>query len=117
MMAGDKDPAILRPAIRGLPLSESALDQQGFDRTPSPNIGARVKRIAQNVAYEALRGNLPDEPRSTDRVGGQLHVVIAKPLERLAHAPQLTKFREYQLNGFDNPPIGMNYNLAGRILD
>ena len=70
MMAGDKDPAVLWPAVRGLPLPESALDQQGFDRTSSPNIGTGVKRIAENVTDEALRGNLPDESCSTDRVGG-----------------------------------------------
>jgi hypothetical protein len=69
MMARDKDPAVLGPAIRGLPFPEPALDQQGFDRTPSPDIGASVKRIAEDVTDEAVRRNLPDESGSTDRVG------------------------------------------------
>jgi hypothetical protein len=38
-------------------------------RDPPPNIGTGVKRNAENVANQALRGNLPDEARSTDRVG------------------------------------------------
>ena len=65
MMASDKDPAVLGPAISGLPLPEPALNQQGFDRTSSPNIGTRAKRIAEDVTDEALRRNLPDESRST----------------------------------------------------
>src|ERR1700728_4767765 len=70
MMTSDKDPAVLWPAIRSLPLSEPAIDQQGFDRTPSPDIGASIKGIAEDVTNEALRRDLPDESRSTDRIGG-----------------------------------------------
>ena len=115
-MARDKDPAVLGPAIRGLPFPEPSLDQQGFDRTSTPNIGTSVKGIAEDVTDEALRRNLPDESRSTDRVGGQLHIVITKPLECLADAPQFAEFRECELNGFDNSPIRMLNNLAGCIL-
>ena len=61
-------------------------------------------------------GIFPYEARSEDRVGGHIHIVITKPLECLAHAPQFTEFHEYQLNGFDNAPIGMQRDLAGRIL-
>ena len=70
MMIGEEDPTLRRPTIRGLPLFESAVHQHGLDRTPSPHIGAGIKRIAQHVADEALRRNLPDEPRSADWVGG-----------------------------------------------
>jgi hypothetical protein len=94
MTARDKDPAVLGPAIRSLPFPEPALDQQGFDRASSPNIGTSVKRIAEDVTDEALRRNLPDESRSTDRIGGQLHIVITKPLECLADAQQFPEFRE-----------------------
>src|SRR5216684_8458096 len=38
--------------------------------------------------------------------------MITKPLESLAHAPPFPKLHEYQLNGFENPPIGMKIDLT-----
>ena len=40
--------------------------------------------------------------------------MITKPLERLAHAPQFTKLREYQLYGLGNPPIFYLVHLSAR---
>ena len=70
VMIGDKDPAIFGSTHRALTLLQPTLDQQGLDRATSPNIGAGIEGIAENVADQALRGNLPDQPRSLDRVGG-----------------------------------------------
>src|SRR6202043_1223802 len=61
VMIADKDPALFGSTHRALALFELALDQQGRNRAPSPNIGASVEGIAQNVADQALRGNLPDQ--------------------------------------------------------
>ena len=58
-----------RGAHRALAFLQSAVDQHGRYRTPSPNIGACIEGVAQDVADQALRGNLPDQPGSLDRVG------------------------------------------------
>ncbi len=71
-----------------------------------------MEGVAENIADQAPRGNFPDERGPPDRVRGQLHVVIAKPLETLAHAPELTELREEELNRFGNPPAGMPHDLA-----
>ena len=69
MMIADEDAALFGGAHRALTFRKPAVDQQGRDRTPSPNIGASIEGIAQNVADQALRGNFPDQPRSLDGVG------------------------------------------------
>src|SRR5437879_675016 len=43
--------------------------------------------------------------------------MITKPLESLAHAPPFPKLYEYQLNGFENPSIGMKIDLTHGIPD
>jgi len=43
--------------------------------------------------------------------------VIAKPLERLAHAPPFPELLEYQLNRTANSLIGMKDNLTHRVQD
>src|SRR5215813_12407193 len=69
MMIADEDAALFGGAQRALTFLEPAAHQQGRYRTSSPNIGASIEGIAQNVADEALRRNLPDQPRSLDRIG------------------------------------------------
>src|SRR5947209_18612201 len=84
MMIADEDAALFGGAHRSLTFLKPAVDQQGRYRTPSPNIGASIEGIAQNIADQALRGNLPDQPRSLNGVGRPLTVVITEPLEFLA---------------------------------
>src|SRR5580765_4511684 len=43
--------------------------------------------------------------------------MITKPLESLAHTPPFTKLYEYELNGFENPSIGMKIDLTHSISD
>src|ERR1700704_388298 len=112
MMIADEDAALFGGAHRGLTFLKPAVDQQGRYRTPSPNIGASIEGIAHNIADQALRGNLPDQPRSLNGVGRQLHVVITEPLECLTHAPPFSKLGEHQLNRFADPSIGMKHNLT-----
>ena len=38
--------------------------------------------------------------------------MITEPLECLPHAPQFSKFSEYQLNGFRDPSIGVPNDLT-----
>ena len=64
---------------------------------------------------QALRGNLPDQSRSLDGIGRQLHIMITEPLECLTHAPQFPKLTEDELNRFADPLIGMKYDLPERI--
>src|SRR5438046_6608356 len=92
--------------------SKPAVDQQGRYRTSSPNIGTGIKGIAQNIANQALRGNLPDQPRSLNGVGRQLHVVITEPVECLTYAPQFLKLGEHELHRFVDPLVGMKHNLT-----
>src|SRR5262252_7064523 len=66
MMIADEDAALFGGTHRALAFFQPALYQQRRYRPPSPNISARVEGIAQNVADQALRGNLPDQPRSLD---------------------------------------------------
>src|SRR5947209_11798282 len=71
MMIADEDPALFGGAHRALAFLKTAVDQQDTDRTASPNIGTGIKGIARNIANQALRGNLPDQPRRSEerRVG------------------------------------------------
>src|ERR1700730_14087843 len=94
MMIAHEDAALFGGAHRALTFFKPAVHQQRRYRTPSPNIGASIEGIVQNVADQALRGNLPDQPRSLNRVGRWLHVVITEPLECLMHAPQFSKLGE-----------------------
>src|SRR5215813_14032835 len=41
--------------------------------------------------------------------------MITEPLECLTYAPQFSKLREYELNRFQDPPIGMKHNLTQRV--
>jgi hypothetical protein len=112
MMITDEDPALFGGAHRALAFLKPAVDQQARYRTPSPNRGAGIEGIAQNIANQALRGNLPDQPRSLNGVGRQLHIVITEPLECLTHAPQFLKLGEHELNRFADPSVGMKHNLT-----
>src|SRR6266568_4836751 len=115
VVIADKDPAIFGSTHRALTFFQPALDQQGRNRAPSPNIGASVEGIAQNVADQALRGNLPDQPRPLDWVGWEFHVMITEPLKCLTHTPPFPELREHQLNSFRNPTIGMQNDLTQRV--
>jgi hypothetical protein len=50
-----------------------------------------------------------------DRIRGQLYIVIAEPLERLADAPPFSELHKHKSNGFANPLIGMEDNLTCKI--
>src|SRR5215813_6947492 len=56
VMLGDEDSTFFGATVGALSLLKPALDEYGFDGTASPHIGARIERIAQDVAYQALRG-------------------------------------------------------------
>src|SRR5215469_12269672 len=115
MMIADEDAALFGGTHRALTFLQPSLHQQRRYRPPSPNIGTRVEGIAQNVADQALRGNLPDKSRSLDGVGRQLYVMIPEPLKCLTHAPQFAKLSEDELNRFADPSIGMKHNLTHRV--
>src|SRR5580658_10281612 len=100
MMIADEDAALFGGTHRALTFFEPALDQHGRYRAPSPNIGTRVKRIAEHVAHQALRRNLPDQLGSLDGIGRQFYVMITEPLEYLTRAPQFSKLHEYEPNRF-----------------
>src|ERR1700756_3161281 len=112
MMIADEDAALFGGAHRALTFLKPAVHQQGRYRTPSPNVGTSIEGIAQNIADQALRRNLPDQPRSLNGVGRQLHIVITEPLERLTHAPPFSKLGEHELNRFADPSVGMKRNLT-----
>lgn len=114
-MITDKDPALLGGTYRALTLRQPPFHQHRLHRATSPDIGPGIEGIAENIADQALRGNFPDELCPPDRVRRELHLVIAKPLERLAHAPEFPKLREDELNGFANPPVGMKHDLTHGI--
>ena len=42
-------------------------------------------------------------------------VVITEPLECLTHAPQFSELREYELNRFADPSVGMKHDLTDGI--
>src|SRR5262249_35003157 len=107
-----EDAALFDRAHRGLTFLKPAVDQHGRYRTPSPNIGTSIEGVAQNIADQALRRNLPHQPRSLNGVGRQLHVVITEPLECLTHAPQFSKLGEHELKRFADPSVGMKRNLT-----
>src|ERR1700682_908993 len=115
MMTGDEDPTFFRPTIRTLPLFKPAFDQQGLHRPPSPDIGPSIKRIAQNISDQALRGDFPDQPRAADRVRWELIIVITKPLKCFSNAPYVSKLCEYQPYGFAHSSIRMKHNLTCAI--
>ena len=69
MMIADEDAALFGGAHCALTFLKPAVDQPSCYRTPCPDIGASIEGVAQDVADQALRGNLPDQPRSLDRVG------------------------------------------------
>src|SRR5215813_9158206 len=108
----DEDSAFFGAMQSVLTLLKPTFDEYGFDGTASPHIGTGIERIAQDVADQALRGNLPNQLRPLNRIGGQLDVVITKPLERLTHAPTFTKLREHQLHGLAHSSIGMSSDLS-----
>src|SRR6516165_281523 len=112
MMIADEDAALFGGAHRALTFLQPAGHQQGRYRTPSPNVGTSIEGIAQNIADQALRWNLPDQPRALNGVGRQLDVVITEPLECLTHAPQFSKLGEHELNRFADPSVGMKCNLT-----
>src|SRR5262252_9376837 len=115
MMIAEEDAALFGGTHRALTFLQPSLHQQRRYRPPSPNIGASVEGIAQNVADQALRRNLPDQPRSLDWVGRQLYVMIPEPLKCLTHAPQFPKLSEDELNRFTDPSIGVQTDLAQRV--
>src|SRR3954454_22353751 len=82
---------------------------------PSPDISSSVERIPQNVSYQALGGDLPNQTCSADRIRRQFYIVITKPLKSLAHAPQFTEFAEHQAYGFGNPPVRMQHYSASSV--
>src|SRR5262249_20747798 len=112
---GDEDSAFFSATIGALSLLKPTLDEFGFDGTASPHISAGIERIAQDVADQALRGNLPNQLRSLNGIGGEFDVVIPKPLERLAYAPAFTKLPEHQLHRFTHSSIGMSSDLSHHI--
>ena len=69
-MIRDKDPAIFGSPRGPLTLLQPAFSQHGRHWATAPNISASIEGITEKVADQALRGNLPDEPRPLDRVGG-----------------------------------------------
>src|SRR5262249_53463241 len=116
MMVADEDAARFGRAHRGLTFLNPAVDQHGRYRTPSPNVGANIEGVAQNIADQALRRYLPGQPRSLNGAGRQLHVVTTGPLESLPHAAQFSKLGEHQLNRFADPSVGMKHNLSHEVL-
>src|SRR5215468_3183782 len=112
MMIANEDAAFFGAAHRALTFLKPAVHQQGRYRTPSPNVGTRIEGIAQNIADQALRRNLPHQPRPLNGVGRQLHLVSTEPLECLTHAPQFSKLGEHKLNRFADPSVGMKRNLT-----
>src|SRR6516162_6596693 len=112
VMIADEDAALFDGAHRALAFLEPSVHQQGRYWTPPPNVGTSIEGIAQNIADQALRRNLPDQSRSLNGVGRQLHVVITEPLECLTHAPQFSKLGEHELNRFADPSVGMKRNLT-----
>jgi hypothetical protein len=112
MMIGDVDPALLGSTHGLLMLLQPAVDQQRRYRTAAPHISTSIEGIDHDIADQALGRNLPDQPCPLDRVRGQLYIVISEPLEGLACAPSLSKLHEHESDGFANPLIGMQGNLA-----
>jgi hypothetical protein len=112
MMIGDEDPALCGGSYRAPTFLKPATHRDGRYLTTPPNIGASIERVAQNIADQALRRNLPDQPRSLDGVGRQLNVVISEPLECLTRTPQFSKLREHELKRFTDPSIGTKHNLT-----
>jgi hypothetical protein len=66
---------------------------------------------------QALRRNLPDDARPTDRIGRELDVVITKPLETLTHAPVLPKLGEDELNRVAQSLVWMQHDFSQSVLD
>ena len=62
VMIADEYAAFFGGAHSALTFLKPAVDQPGRYRTPGPNIGASIEGVAQDVADQALRGNLPDQP-------------------------------------------------------
>src|SRR5262249_35589691 len=50
MMVADEDAALFGRAHRALTFLNPAVDQHGRYRTPSPNVGASIEGVAQNIA-------------------------------------------------------------------
>ena len=115
MMIADEDATFFGRTHRALTLLKLTIDQQRFNRTSRPHIGASIERVSQDVADQALRRSLPDQLCSSDRVGRQLNVVISEPVECLTHAPKLPKLREYKSDRFTDPLIGIKFDLADSI--
>ena len=60
MMIGDEDPAFFSSTRSALMFLQPSVDQQGRDRMAAPDVCARIEGVAQNIADQALGGNLPD---------------------------------------------------------
>src|SRR5947199_6463489 len=110
-MLADEDPAFLSPLHGALALFESAVHERHRDRPSAPHIRASAERIAQDVADEALRGNLPNEPCPLDGVRWQFDIVIPKPLESLTDTPKLSEFDKHEMQGFANALVGIKHDL------
>ena len=70
VMLGDEDSAVFGATVGILSLLKPALDEHGFDRTASPHIGAAIEGIAQDIADQTLRRNLPNQLRALNRIDG-----------------------------------------------
>jgi len=75
-MLRDEDSTFFGATVGVLSLLEPALNEHGFDRTAAPHIGTGIEGIAQDVADQAVRGNLPNQLRPLNWIGGQFDVVI-----------------------------------------
>src|SRR6059036_1922548 len=112
VMIGKKDAALRRSTGRALTLLQPSFHHHGLDGAPPPHIGASVEGVAEHVADQALRRDLPDDARPTDRIDGELDVVITKPLKTLTHAPELTKLGKDEVNGIANPLVRMQHDFS-----
>src|SRR5262244_3354097 len=74
MMIGNEDSAFFRSTRGALPFLQPAVDQQCRDRTAAPHIRTRIEWVDQNVADQALGGDLPSQLCPTDRIRRQLDV-------------------------------------------
>ena len=70
VMFRDEDSTFFGATVGVLSLLEPALNEHGFDRTAPPHIGTGIEGIAQDVADQALRGNLPNQLRPLNWIGG-----------------------------------------------
>lgn len=74
-------------------------------RAPAIPIGARVERIVQDIADEAVSGKFPDQLKASSQrfVDRQFDVFLMKPPIGLADTSQVSKFLEHQFDRFWYP--------------